>query len=346
MRFSDNNHTIKKIRKKPVIPSYLKQYEKYLRDPFRKPADGTIQNFVYLMNRMDMWLRENSKFRHRYNGSWKQVIKDGPLLYLGQTDLERFFRKLFNENKSLKYRQSFKVAYNSFLKFVKRHKNVDFTPDYTYLPFKKTPSEMRKKSKQYLSADHIALIRDKLYKAPLYTPVERLRGLRNLAIFELLVTTGMRKNELVKIECSNIDFDKKRIYVFGSKTAQIKDGWRYVPFQESARDAVKIYLQEFRFQTNITVQKYLFAPPGAMNGSNPMLSSLVDGIVHRWQKYIDIPLHPHLFRHYYATQLTSRVDVKDAAILLGDEIHTIIKRYYHPDSKDSVNKLIDMEFSV
>ncbi len=346
MTFANSNYKIKKVRTKPVIPLYLKQYEKYLRDPFRKPADGTIRIFIYKMRKMDQWLRNDGKFRHRCNSSWKQIIKDGPILYLEQIDVERFFRDLFKANKSVEYRKGFKVALNNFLKFAKQSKGIEFIPDYTHLPFKKTPSEMHKKPKQYLSADHIAAIRNKLYKIRGNTPVERLVKLRNIAIFELLITTGVRKNELVNIEVSNIDFDKKRIHVFGSKTAQIKDGWRFVPLQSSARDAILLYLEEFRSQTNITIQKYLFTPAKAMNGSQPAPSSLINFVVQQWNSWVDIPLHPHLLRHYYATQITEQFKVSIAATILGDSIPIVIKKYYHPDSASSVNKLIEKEFSV
>ena len=361
MKFSDNNYIIKKVREKITQPLYLKEYKKYLMDPYRRPADGTIKQFLFKLEALDRWLKKKAKLRAQYNGTWDTVKEHGLILAMGQDNLEGYFRDLFNGDKTVAYRRSIQAAIKSYMKFVdytRTHPSkfqcsdfvstINFVPNWTHVDFKKTFAEKTRKPKDYLNEKLIAKLRKGLYSIQSATPNMRLKRIRNIALFELLMTTGMRKGELASIEVKNIDLEKKRIHIFGQKTAQIKNGWRFVPLQRSTADAITLYMDEYKHQFGATSMHYLFSDLKSSYGTRtPIKVHTITNAVVSWSKYIDpVRTHPHLFRHYFATKITQELGVHDAAQIIGDEIHTVIKRYYHPDSKDSVNKLIDMEFAL
>jgi|GEM_PF-5261137 len=318
------------------IPKYLQRYEAYLREPMRKPAETTIATYVHRLTLFDDWLAHYPKFRSRHNGLWPQVCRKGRLFYIEQQDLKDFFNYLYNKDYSLAYRRSFQSAIiHFFRKYADDMFKHSFKPDWTHVGFKKSPAEARREAKQYLTPEHVRKLRDYLYSLPMDTPDERLRVLRNRAIFECLVTMGLRKSELIAIEVSRIDYHTKQVEIFGKKTSQIKNGWRRVPLEESAERAIRDYIEEFKYQAHVSSMRYLFPPAGARNASEHTSASLIDCTVNGWNKIVQLPtLHPHLFRHYYITEtVKAGAPVEKLAPVVGDEIMTLYTNYYHPDIK-------------
>ncbi|MCX5701686.1 MAG: tyrosine-type recombinase/integrase [Candidatus Omnitrophica bacterium] len=127
--------------------------------------------------------------------------------------------------------------------------------------------------------------------------------IRDIALFELLITTGMRQGELRKLRYNDVDLEKKIIIIRTSKTGLPRKSI----FGETALNALK----EYFVMNNFAPDDSIFL----MNQGN-----CVHYIVKRWKERarIDKNLHAHLFRHYFITETLRRgVSVQNVAKQVG-----------------------------
>lgn len=123
------------------------------------------------------------------------------------------------------------------------------------------------------------------------------------AILETLYGVGCRVAELVIIKIADIDFDERTVKLFGKGNKE-----RVVPINNSAINAIKNHLENRKYDSN-----YIFA--NRSNPSVPMTTRNARRIVY---KYTDGEIHPHMFRHSYATHLHANdVDIRIIQELLG-----------------------------
>lgn len=201
----------------------------------------------------------------------------------------------------------------SFYQFLTKRKYVKIDPTQT-ISLKKT----NKKLPQFFYQSEINQVLDSLNDSKPLT-------LRNLALFELFYTTGMRVSEVSNLKIQQIDFDLKMIMVHGKGN---KD--RYVAFDEQTATALKNYLHHSRPQllANNEDQQNVF-----LNNQGQKLS--VRGIEYVMQKTfnqagISGKVHPHELRHTFATaMLNNGADLRTVQELLGHENLSTTQIYTH-----------------
>lgn len=133
--------------------------------------------------------------------------------------------------------------------------------------------------------------------------------LRDLAMIDMLASTGMRVGEMVLLNRSDIDFSERECVVFGKG-----DKERIVYFDARA----KLHLQEYldsRTDTNPALFVTLRAPHERLQ---------IGGIEHRLRemgKYLNIPkVHPHKFRRTLATMAIDKgMPIEQLQRLLGHQ---------------------------
>lgn len=123
------------------------------------------------------------------------------------------------------------------------------------------------------------------------------------AILETLYGIGCRVSELVNIKISDIDFLNRQIRLFGKGNKE-----RIVPINNASILAIKKHLQTRGFNSD-----YVFASrvlPG-----RPMTTKNASRVVH---KYGGSEVHPHMFRHSYATHMHANgADIRYIQEMLG-----------------------------
>jgi len=133
--------------------------------------------------------------------------------------------------------------------------------------------------------------------------IESAESKQDRAILETLYGLGCRVSELVNIKISDIDFENRRVRLFGKGNKE-----RIVPINNPSLKAILSHLQSRGFKS-----EYVFASrvlPG-----KPMTTKNVRRIVH---KYGGKEVHPHMFRHSYATHLhANNVGINIIQELLG-----------------------------
>lgn len=116
-------------------------------------------------------------------------------------------------------------------------------------------------------------------------------NLRDLAIIDLLASSGIRVGELVKLNIADVDFDNRECIVLGKGNKE-----RPVYFDARTKIHLKNYLLS-RTDDNPALFVSLLAP------YNRLEISGVEIRLRKLGRMLDIPkVHPHKFRRYVATR--------------------------------------------
>jgi integrase/recombinase XerC len=148
--------------------------------------------------------------------------------------------------------------------------------------------------------------------------LERPHPARDLAIFELLYGCGLRISELVGLNLADLDLAGRWLLVRGKGKKE-----RQVPYGSKAAGALERYLTERPAQT---LETAVF-----LNHHGRRLSDRgARGIVKLYATLVggDPSLHPHSFRHAFATHLLSDgADLRAIQELLGHARLSTTQKY-------------------
>ena len=165
---------------------------------------------------------------------------------------------------------------------------------------------------------------DKILSAP---DTNSKLGLRDKALLELLYACGTRVTELITLKISDLFFKEEVIRVFGKGSKQ-----RIIPIGSSAIKWVEEYLQKSRplLEKRLKSENVLF-----LNNRGTKLSRMgVWKIVDRYCKEAGIKkdVHPHTFRHSFATHLLEGgADLRAVQEMLGHADISTTQIYTHID---------------
>ena len=164
--------------------------------------------------------------------------------------------------------------------------------------------------KEVISDESIEILRD------------NCKEKRDLAIIDLLFSTGMRVGELVNLDIADIDFNERECIVYGKgdKERRIQIG----------NDAVIHILEEYKNNYLFEIQncKHFFAN----QSGNPLSDQAVRRMINKYTSLAAIDLHitPHMFRHTFATcLLEADVDIRYIQEMLGHSSINITQIYTH-----------------
>lgn len=146
--------------------------------------------------------------------------------------------------------------------------------------------------------------------------LEKIRGeadVRERAIVEVLLSTGCRISELCGIERSQVDFGRGEASVIGKGNKE-----RTVYFNQASLFYLQKYLDT---RTDSTPALFVSELNYAQIGKRPMAVSGIEIIVRELGKRAGVKkVHPHRFRHTFATKALSRgMPIELIQQLLGHE---------------------------
>jgi len=185
-----------------------------------------------------------------------------------------------------------------------------------------TKPKIRKSLPEVLTQDEVDLI----LKQP---DTSGRLGLRDRAILETMYATGMRVSEALTVKQSDINFSDGFVRVFGKGSKE-----RLIPIGRSAISWIKKYQSDVRVNlAKENSKEVLF-----LNArGKPMSRMAIWDIVNKYTRMarIDKSVHPHTFRHSFATHLLEGgADLRAVQEMLGHsdisttEIYTHIDREY------------------
>jgi integrase/recombinase XerD len=152
-------------------------------------------------------------------------------------------------------------------------------------------------------------------------------GLRDKALLELLYACGTRVTELINLKVSDLFFKDEVIRVFGKGSKE-----RVVPIGSSAIHWVNEYLLKSRplLEKKSKSENILF-----LNNRSTQLSRMgVWKIIDKYAKEAEIKkeVHPHTFRHSFATHLLEGgADLRAVQEMLGHADISTTQIYTHID---------------
>lgn len=157
------------------------------------------------------------------------------------------------------------------------------------------------------------------------SPYQKEITLRNVAVIELLFSTGMRVSEVSNLKMRNLDLKNKTIRIVGKGSKE-----RIMCITNN--DIVTIlenYIKKVKFDSEYVFRNRL---------NNHLSEQSIRNMVNNYAKSANVPMHitPHMFRHTFATALLDEdVDIRYIQQLLGHSSIVTTQIYTHI----STNKL-------
>ncbi len=153
-------------------------------------------------------------------------------------------------------------------------------------------------------------------------------GIRNKCIFEVLLSTGCRANELVNIKLTDIDINNREIRVWGKGSKE-----RIVYLGSYAKDSLNEYLNIRNNILNKKSNDYLFLNHLGNQLTTRGVRDILDKIL--LKSSINLKITPHTFRHSFATMLLNEgCDLKSVQEILGHTSLSTTSIYTHVTNEE------------
>ena len=193
-------------------------------------------------------------------------------------------------------------------------------------------SEIRCPKKDNLLPDMI--YKEELEKILSYTPNGKF-CYRNKAIIFLLYSSGVRVSELCNITMNSINIEDRYIIVTGKGNKT-----RVCPFSKKCKDAIENYLHFERNTCSKNDNNYLFINKYGDKITTRSIESILSKI--SLELFGNTKLHPHIFRHTYATNLLNNgADLRTVQELLGHSSLITTQIYTHL-AKEEINNIYEV----
>lgn len=160
------------------------------------------------------------------------------------------------------------------------------------------------------------------YRLCAKTAYQRRNALRDIAVIELLFSTGMRISELCSLKFNDVDLQDGTILIYGkgAKERCMQIG------NEQVLAILAEYEQEYFKEINSC--KHFFAS----QSGNALSDQVVRRMIKKYSSLAAIEMHitPHMFRHTFATcLLEADVDIRYIQEMLGHSSINITEIYTH-----------------
>jgi len=207
------------------------------------------------------------------------------------------------------------IALRSFLKFLAKRGIETVSSDMIALP------HTEPRAIKYLERTDI----ERLLNQP---DINTKEGLRDKAILEMLFSTGLRVSELVYLNRSDINLDRREFMVGGSRR-------RIVFLSERAADWLKRYLATREDDLRPIFIRYSGKTPDENDKTGDSIRLTARSVQRSVEKYVKkaklmIKITPHGLRHTFATDLLGNgADLRAIQELLGHKNVSTTQIYTH-----------------
>lgn len=167
------------------------------------------------------------------------------------------------------------------------------------------------------------------------------KGHRDYTIGVLMLDAGLRVGEVARLMISDLLVCNEPVTnLHLTKSIARKGAVRYIPLSQRIRNAIDSMKVHYWSHADQYVKYYAF---GSLNSSTPVSTRQIQRIIRIAAiKSIGHPIHPHILRHTFATNLMRVTSTRIVQELLGHKRLTSTQIYTHPNSqdlKDAIDKL-------
>lgn len=210
---------------------------------------------------------------------------------------------------------------NSFYKFSQKKGNLLSNPA-KGIQLPKTPQRLPK----YIEQKQLHQLFDQFDK----DESNEFISWRDRVVLELFYNTGMRRQELIQLKWSDVNFSLKQIKILGKGGKE-----RLVPISSELIDILQTY---FKISNHTFDTFYSGGPVILTNKGEQSYPELIYRIVQQKLNEVDVKTQksPHVLRHSFATHMTNEgAPLNDVKELLGHSSLSSTQIYTH----NSIEKL-------
>ncbi len=245
----------------------ISTYKKYLSQ--RNLSDNTISSYIYDIEKFRSYLDDD------YGLALLETKKAHILTYL--VTLQKDGKSSSTISRTIS-------ALRNFFSFLKNEKLIMDNPAVSI----HSPKQIRKKP-SILTEEEVA-------ELMLLPGNSTFKGIRDLAMLELMYSSGIKVSELINIKLLHTNLNAGIISIGGDKE-------RIIPLSKPARNAIDSYLNNFRNIESVDVNEFLF-----INISGQPLSRQgIWKILKAYKKKMNLKkeLSPQILRNSFAVHMLS-----------------------------------------
>lgn len=297
---------------KKINPETLKLFNKYQID---MSIRGLSEKSIYSYNTdLMQW------FIFMYNNQFNLSV-----LECKDDDLQEYYYWRKQQGNNVNRIKRIMSSISAFYKFLRKKKIILESPtEFIERPKAGTPIVKQ----TYLTKEQVQLMREKLAE----------RGDIQLQAYAFVSLTTMgRVNAISHLKWKQIDWDNRLFFEVLEKEGKIVE----LSFSQETKEYLE-KLVEYRKQNNINdygwvfVSKYVAEDKPIANGTLSSWCSVIGNMIG------EPTLHPHDFRHSYATLLKNEgIALEDVSIMLNHEGTDVTKKFYIKTDMSKVRKLKD-----
>lgn len=301
-----------KEKEKEINPETLRLFNKYQIDmSIRDLSPKTIMNYNSDLMQWFIYMHD-----YQFNLSVLEATDE---------DIEEYYYWRKKQGNNVNRQKRVMSSISAFYKFLRKKKLIKESP----VEFIERPKEGQSVVTQtFLTKEQVQYMREKLQEC----------GDIQLYTYTMLsLTTMARVNAIAHLKWDQINFEDRTCeHVLEKEGKDVE-----LSFSEEVKDLL-LQLQEYRKQNDIEDYGWVFITPYITKDK-----CISNGTLGDWCKtignMIGVPtLHPHDFRHSYATLLKNAgMSLEDVSTLLNHSGTDVTKKFYLKVDTSKIRKLKD-----
>lgn len=298
---------------KDINPETLKLFQKYQIDmSIRDLSENSIKQYNTDLMQWFIYMHDN-----QFNLSVLEATDE---------DLEEYYYWRKQQGNNVNRIKRIMSSISAFYKFLRKKKIIKESP----VEFIERPKQGQPITVQtYLTKDEIKLMREKLLE----------NGDLQLLVYAFMsLTTMARVNAVAHLRWEQINFDERICENVLEKEGKIVE----LSFSEEVKDYL-LQLKQYREEKGINDYGWIFYTPFVTEKK-----CILNGTLNEWCKKIGSmighpTLHPHDFRHSFATLLKNDagLSLEDVSMLLNHSGVDVTRKFYIKEDTSKVRKLKD-----
>ena len=297
---------------KNINQETLKLFQKYQIDmSIRDLSENTVKQYNADLMQWFIYMHDN-----QFNLSVLDATED---------DISEYYYWRKQQGNNVNRQKRIMSSISAFYKFLRKKRLIKESPvEFIDRPKQGLPIAIQ----TYLTKDQVQLMREKL---------EEYGDIQLQAYAFLSLTTMARVHAIASLKWDQVDFDERVCSDVLEKEGKIVE----LSFSEETKDYL-LKLIEYRKENNIDDHGRIFISPYVTDDK-----PIQDGTLNSWCKkigdLIGVPsLHPHDFRHSYATLMKNAgIDLESISEMLNHASVDVTKKFYIKADSSKIRKLKD-----
>lgn len=295
-----------------INPETLRLFQKYQVDmSIRDLSKNTVEQYNADLKQWFIFM-----YDRQFNLSVLEATED---------DITEYYYWRKQQGNNVNRQKRVMASISAFYKFLRKKKIIKESP----VEFIDRPKQGQPIAVQtYLTKEQVQLMREKLEE---YGDIQ-------LQVYAFMsLTTMARVHAIANLKWDQIDLEQRICENVLEKEGKIVE----LSFSEETKGYLE-KLIEYRKENSINDYGWLFVTP-FVNADNPIQDSTLNSWCKKIGNMIGVPtLHPHDYRHSYATLLRNAgVSLEDVSTMLNHSGTDVTKKFYIKVDTTKVRKLKD-----